>query len=161
MTPSWWNHLHDHQKAFIGRSRSRSTHDRGPLLVWSWLFWSKIVAHSMPILKPQRRPKEPLPRPLQIASTTTPIAHNFGLKSSFKSHVFLPCSWTFDRFVKKLSKFWGRSLVHRDPPAFRLDCVAIGVGLITNFSLISSNFPLEFRTSTRKNLNKFASIHKN
>ena len=47
------------------------------------------------------------------------------------------------------------------PSPFRLDCEAIGAGLITNFSLISSNFPLEFRTSTRKNTSKFASIHKN
>ena len=63
--------------------------------------------------------------------------------------------------MKELSEFRGRSLVHRDPPAFRLDCQAIGAGLIVNFSFISSNFPLEFRTSTRKNPSKFASIHEN
>ena len=71
------------------------------------------------------------------------------------------CSSTFDRLVKKLSEFRGRSLVHRDSPAFILNCEAIGAGLIANFSLISSNFPLEFRTSTRKNPSKFASIHEN
>ena len=80
---------------------------------------------------------------------------------SLKSHVFLLCSSTSDRLVKKLSEFRGRSLVHRVPPAFRLDCEAIGAGLITNFSLISSNFPLEFRTSTRKNRSKFSSIDEN
>ena len=77
-------------------------------------------------------------------------------------HVFPPSFLlTFDRFVKELSEFRGRSLVHRDPPAFRLDCKAIGAGLIANFSLISSNFPLEFRTSARKNPSKFTSIQEN
>ena len=85
----------------------------------------------------------------------------FGPILPLKSHVFLLCSSNFDRLVKKLSEFPGRSLVHRDPPAFRLDCKAIGAGLIVKFSLISSNFPLEFQTSTRKNPSKFASIHKN
>ena len=80
---------------------------------------------------------------------------------SLKACIPLFCSSTFDRLVKKLSEFRRRSLVHRVPPAFRLDCEAIGAGLITNFSLISSNFPLEFRTSTRKNPSKFASIHEN
>ena len=94
------------------------------------------------------------PRPRQLPTI-------FGLMLPLKSHVFLPCSSTFDRFVKELSEFRGRSLVHRDPPAFRLDCEAIGAGLIANFSLISSNFPLEFRTSARKNPSKFASIHEN
>ena len=61
---------------------------------------------------------------------------------SLKSHVLLHCSSTFDRFVKELSEFRGRSLVHRDPPAFRLNSEGIGAGLITNSSLISSNFPL-------------------
>ena len=80
---------------------------------------------------------------------------------SLKACISLLCSSTFDRFVKELSKFRGRSLVHRDPPAFRLDSESIGAGLIANFSLISCNFPLEFRTSTRKNPSKFASIHEN
>ena len=84
-----------------------------------------------------------------------------GQFPSLKACISLLCSSTFDRFMKELSEFRGRSLVHRDPPAFRLDCEAIGAGLIANFSLISSNFPLEFRTSTRKNPTKFASIHEN
>ena len=82
-----------------------------------------------------------------------------GQFPSLKACISLHCSSTFDRLVKKLSEFRGRSLVH--PPAFRLDCEAIGAGLVTNFSLISSNFPLEFRTSTRKNLSKFTSIYEN
>ena len=94
--------------------------DRGPIAARLWpdrgSFGSKIVTHYMPIRKPRRRPKEPLPRPLQIASTTASIAHDFGLIFPLKSHVFSLCSSTFDRFVKKLSEFRGRSLVHRDPP---------------------------------------------
>ena len=57
--------------------------------------------------------------------------------------------------MKELSEFRGRSLVLRDPPAFRLNSEGIGAGLITNSSLISSNFPLEFRNSVRKDPSKF------
>ena len=63
--------------------------------------------------------------------------------------------------MKELSKFRGRSLVHRDFPAFRLDSEGIGAGLITNSSLISSNFPLEFRKSVRKDPSKFTPIRAN
>ena len=102
------------------------------------------------------------PTTYQTASTITFIATIFGpIFPTLKACISLLCSSTFDQFVKKLSKFRGRSLIHRDPPAFRLDCEAIGAGLIANFSLILSNFPLEFQTSTRKNPSKFASIHEN
>ena len=60
--------------------------------------------------------------------------------------------------MKELSEFRGRSLVHRDPPALRLNSEGIGAGLITNSSLISSNFPLEFRKSVRKDPSKFTPI---
>ena len=63
--------------------------------------------------------------------------------------------------MKKLSEFQGRSLVHRDPPAFRLDSEGIGAGLIANSSLISSNFPLEFRKSVIKDPSKFTPIRAN
>ena len=96
----------------------------------------------------------PLPRPPLLPLKS-------GLIFPLKACISLLCCSTFDRFMKELSKFRGRSLVHCDPPAFRLDCKAIGAGLIANFSMISSNFPLEFRTSTRKNPSKFASIHEN
>ena len=112
--------------------------------------WSYNVA-------PRKRSHDsckPPPRPPSWPS-------KLGQFPSLKACISLSCSSTFDRLVKKLSEFRGRSLVHRVPPAFRLDCEAIGAGLITNFSLISSNFPLEFRTSTRKNPSKFASIHEN
>ena len=84
-----------------------------------------------------------------------------GQFSSLKACNPLLCSSTFDRFVKELSKFRGRSLVHRDPPVFRLDCEAIRAGFIANFPLISSNFPLKFRKSVRKELSKFTPIHAN
>ena len=63
--------------------------------------------------------------------------------------------------MKELSEFRGRSLVHRDPPAFRLNSEGIGAGLITNSSLISSNFPIEFRKSVIKDLSKFTPIRAN
>ena len=142
---------------------ARSPRDRGPIA-------GRSCSRSRPIkrqnwggfiarLKPRRRPKERLPRPLQIAPTTAPINHDFWAKFLFKNQCISLLFFNFDRFVKELNKFQRRSLVHRDPPAFRLNCDAIRAGLIANFSLISSNFPLEFRTSTRKNLSKFASIH--
>ena len=94
------------------------------------------------------------PRPLPMATIS-------GLIPSLKACISLSCSSTFDRFVKELSKFRGRSLVHRDPPAFRLNSEGIGAGLITNSSLISSNFPLEFRKSVRKDPSKFTPIRAN
>ena len=63
--------------------------------------------------------------------------------------------------MKELSKFRGISLVHRDPPAFRLNFEGIGAGLITNSSLISSDFPLEFRNSVRKDPSKITPIRAN
>ena len=80
---------------------------------------------------------------------------------SLKPMYFFLSNLTFDRFVKELSKFRGRSLGHRDPPAFRLNSKGIGAGLITNSSLISSNFPLEFRKSVRKDPSKFTPIRAN
>ena len=62
--------------------------------------------------------------------------------------------------MKELNEFRERYLVHRDPPAFRLDSEGIGAGLITNSS-ISSNFPLEFRKSVRKDPSKFTPIRAN
>ena len=84
-----------------------------------------------------------------------------GQFPSLKACISLLCSSTFDRLVKKLSEFRGRSLVHRVPPAFRLNSEGIGAGLIKNSSLISSNFPLEFRKSVRKDPSKFTLIRGN
>ena len=57
-----------------------------------------------------------LPRSHQTASKS-------GLIFTLKTHVILPCSSTFDRFMKELSEFRSRSLVHRDPPP-RFDSIA-------------------------------------
>ena len=80
VTPSWRNHLHELQKAVIGGSRSLSIHDRGS-------FEAKLWLNSWPIRKPRHHPKEPLPQPLQIASTTTSIAHDLRPNFPFKN----PC----------------------------------------------------------------------
>ena len=62
------------------------------------------------------------------------------------------CNLTLDWIVKQLSDFWARSWVHRDPPAFRIDCDPIGAGLITKSCRIRSNFPLEHRTSAEEEI---------
>ena len=56
--------------------------------------------------------------------------------------------------MNELSDLKERSGVLCDPPAFRLDVDQIGAGLFTNFHRISSNFPLERRTSARKKSRK-------
>ena len=121
----------------------------------------EIKAKSWPISKLRRHPKESLPLPIKPPPRSPSIALDFGPISPLKTHVLLLCSSTFDRFVKELSKFRGRSLVHRDPPAFRLNSEGIGAGLITNSSFISSNFPLEFQKSARKDPSKFTPIRAN
>ena len=53
--------------------------------------WGGFIA----ILKPRRRPKEPLPGPLQIAPTTASICHDFWAKFLFKTDVFFPLLFNF------------------------------------------------------------------
>ena len=109
----------------------------------------------------RRHTRESLPRRRNRRSRTAPSPTISSPISSLKSHVLLLCFLTFDLFVKELSEFRGRSLVHCDPLAFRLNSEGIGAGLITNSSLISSNFPLEFRKSVGKDPSKFTPIHTN
>ena len=135
-------------------------YDRPPIATRSWSNrgliapWSGLICHEIEALPLLIVAINPSPRSRQSATIFGPI-------SSLKSHVVLLCSSTFDRFVKELSEFRGRSLVHHDPPAFRLNSKGIGAGLITNSSLISSNFPLEFRKSVRKDPSKFTPIRVN
>ena len=148
MDPSAWNLFHDHRSSFP----EHLEHDRRSIVVDR----AKIVAYFEALFEEKFKPIHPgfeATMPLSAnrfhdAATDAhdPLHHpRFQAQfPSLKSHVLLLCSSTFDRLVMKLSEFRGRSLVHRVPPAFRLDCEAIGAGLITNFSLISSNFPLEF-----------------
>ena len=97
-----------------------------------------------------------------------------ALRGRSRSFAIGGVAWT--HCVRAISIRWPRpsshmgdvwdSLEHwifigRQQPMFRLDREPIRARLITNFSLISSNFPLDFRTSTRKNPRKFASIHEN
>ena len=99
---------------FIRRRGSRIDHDRGsrsqldsgPIAPRSGLIYYEIEAtivingssrshdRSWPSIRLHDRIKRP---------------QNRAKNSSLKTHVFLLCSSTFDRFVKKLSEFRGRS----------------------------------------------------
>ena len=165
VAPSVWNHFHS-----IGRrAMLDQDHNHGPIAARSWPdrgmivvnFEAKIETILPQIRELRRRTRESFPRRRNRRSRPAPSSTISSPISSLKSHVLLLCSLTFDRFVKELSKFRGRSLVHRDPPTFRLNSEGIGSGLITNSSLISLNFPLEFRKSVRKDPSKFTPIHAN
>ena len=155
-----------------GRPRSRTTidarswPDRGLIVARSCLDRALFEA-KFKAIHPGFQAKMPLSAnrshdALIPPPRTRQLPMIFGPILPLKSHVFpffvlqlLIDSW------RQLYEFQGRSLVHRDSPAFRLNCDASGAGLIANFPLISSNFPLEFRKSARKNPSKFASIYKN
>ena len=122
---------------------------------------SEIVAGSKPIRKLRLQVMKPPPRRINSAPRPHQLPTIVGPISPLKTHVLLLCSSTFDRFVKELSEFRGRSLVHRVSPTLRLDSEGIGAGLIANSSLISSNFSLEFRKSVRKDPSKFTLIRAN
>ena len=155
---TWWNH----RQSIGRRSTNGQDHDRGPIVAKMVAIWSKFKAKFTANSGASNRPEGIAPMTLaNRLHDRSNDPRSSGQFPSLKAYISLLCSSTFDRFVKELNEFRGRSLVHRDPPAFRLDCEAIGAGLIVNFSLISSNLPLEFRTSTRKNPSKFASIHEN
>ena len=148
---------------------ARSRRDRGLIVAWSWPNRGMIVMHFegqietiLPQIRERRsRTGESPPRRRNRRAWPAPSPTISSPISSLKTHVLFLCSSTFDQFVKELSEFRGRSLVHRDPPAFRLNSEGIGAGLITNSSLISSNFPLEFRKSVRKDPSKFTPIRTN
>ena len=147
---------------------ARSRRDRGPIVARSRP--DRAENHALFEAKFKLIPRgiEATTHAQGITSTTfenrptnASIGHDLRANFFFKTHVLLLCSSTFDRFVKELSEFRGRSLVHRDLPAFRLNSEGIGAGLITNSSLISSNFPLEFWNSVRKDPTKFTPIRTN
>ena len=122
---------------------AQSRRDRGPIVVQTWRSLRLIlrkIRHKFGSYDSAQGNRSldaanPRPHPHQLLTI-------FGLILPLKSHVLSSLFLTFDRLVKELSEFRGRSLVHRDPPAFRLNSEGIGAGLITNSSLISSNFPL-------------------
>ena len=159
------------------RSENDRRLTRTSIVAWSWpdrgSSWGENRGHFEEKSKRNCGWFQANPEATSSPSETVSTTHEFrphdrincprssGQFPSLKSHVLSLCSSTFDRLVKKLSEFQERSPVHRDPRAFRLNCEAIGAGLITNFSMISLNFPLEFRMSLRKNPSKFASINEN
>ena len=128
--PSAWNRFHSIRR----RATHDQDHDHGPIATRSCPHRCMIVVHLKPNLRltylkfgsydaaPENRahdPEKPLPPP-PLSPT------NSGQFPSLKTCISLLCSSTFDRFVKELSELRGRSLVHRDPPVFGLDCEAIG-----------------------------------
>ena len=151
--------LQDHDRRTIV---ARSRRDRGPIVANIGGFLTAKSGQN-------QRGIEALSSPSATAPTTpSNDAHdrfNWPRSSdqfpSLKACIPLFCSSTFDRLVKKLSEFRGISLVHHVPPAFILDSKGIGPGLIANSSLISSNFPLEFRKSVRKDPSIFTPIRTN
>ena len=119
--PSMCNRLH-----LVGRrSTDDQDHDRGPIAMRSWhdhgTFEAKIEINLPQFWEPRHRRRESPPRPRETAPMTASFAHESELIFSLKTDVFLSCSLTFDRFVKELSEFRGRSLVNRDP--LRLDSI--------------------------------------
>ena len=148
---------------------SRSTHDRGAITVQSWpdcgvimfslkqkLRWiyRKSGSHDTAQGNCFHNPAKQLPRSHQTASKLGLI---LPLKLVY-SPFFSLNLWSIHEGIKQISRNISSSSWS---PTFRLDCEEIRAVSITNFSLISSNFPLEFRTSTRKNPRKFVSIHEN
>ena len=96
---------------------ARSRPDRGAIVAeiaakivakvkrnWSWnqADSSRIWSHDPCPKNRLHDAWKPLPRMLQLATIFVPI-------SPLKAHVVLLCSLTFDRLVKKLSEFRGRS----------------------------------------------------
>ena len=143
----------------------RSWPDRGTIVARSWRdrgpFEAKIETNLPQIREPRHRPRESLPRPCKTASTIASNGLKIGPNFPFKNPCILPLFLNFWSIREEINRILRKISSSSWSPAFRLDCKAIGVGLIANFSLISSNFPLEFQTSARKNRSKFASIHEN
>ena len=117
-----WSGISPHRSAIYRRSLSgkidaRSRPNRGAIVAkivekivaHVERNWSRNQANSSRIWSHNPRPKnrlheawKPLPRMLQLTTIFEPIP-------SLKTHVLLLCSSTFDRLVKKLSEFRGRS----------------------------------------------------
>ena len=76
----------------------------------------------------------------------------FLLTFSYKNWCSSICILTFDQIVKQLRKFWGRSWVHLDSLASRLNRDPIGAGFIVINHRIRSNSPLECRTSAEEEI---------
>ena len=113
VAPSEWNHFHS-----IGRRATCDQDlDHGPIAARSWHDRGMIVVHfegQIETILPQirelrRRTRESLPRRRNQRSRPAPSSTISSPISSLKSHVLFLCSSTFDRLVKKLSEFRGRS----------------------------------------------------
>ena len=95
-------------------------------------------------------PRLPWNRGHQSASIPGSNGQDFRAKIPFKNWCIPSYFLTLDWIMKELSDLKERSWVLRDPPAFRLNFDQNRSGIDHEFHRISSNFPLERRTSTRK-----------
>ena len=110
------------------------------------------------LIATQSRPRSPLtdePRSScdhghQIRLSTEWNGQIFRGKSPLKMMYSFLFFLSLDWIVKELSDLKERSWVLRDSPAFRLDFNQNWSGIDHEFHRISSNFPLERRTSARK-----------
>ena len=107
----------NHSKLRRWRLTEIQIHDRRSIMAWSWpdraTIWARVEAKLKSILCGI----EAASSPQRIAPTTSSNnAHDRFHRPRFraqfpslKTHVLLLCSSTFDRFVKELSEFRGRS----------------------------------------------------
>ena len=129
---------------------AQSPRDRG---------WFNAKSGATP--PPSEGPRFLCDRAHQSAPMTASNSLNFWAKILFKNDVFSHLFFKFWLIHEAIKRIWSKIISSSWSPMFTLDCEAIRARFIANSSLISSNFPLEFRTSMRKNPSKFASIHEN
>ena len=132
----------------------RCAEDFHAIVAWLSRDRGSFISKSGATIPPTDGPQLSCDRGHHSHRSTRSNGHDFWAKNPFKNRCIPSYFWTLDWFVKQLSEFGEKSWVLRDPLAFRLDCEAIGAGLITNHHRISSNFPLEFRMLARKKSSK-------
>ena len=121
--------VHDRREIVVQDCHEIVVHDR-----------RAIMAHDHGVILAMNRPS-----PNQ---TTMIFRRNFF----FKYRCYSLWTLTFDRFLKQLSEFKGKSWVHHDFPVFRLDRDSIKAGFVVINRQIWSNFPLEHRTSAEEEI---------
>ena len=156
----WWLSHGGHESKWDHGSRSSrdrdswSPVDHGSFAARSSIIRRAIVAHDhLALMAHDHHAIMSINQPF-TGSNYPHFSREFLLKNWCYSLLFL----TFDQFVRQLSKFEGRSWVHNDSPAFRLDHNLIKVGFVVINHRIRSNFPLKRRTSAEEDT---AQIHFN
>ena len=125
--------------------------DSGSIIARSWLIWgaikTTIISKWWAMIIVRSWPSKPSPDRIKRFEIRVEI-------SLQKNRCTLLFFLTLDWFVKQLRNFGAKSWVHHNSLAFRLNRDPIGARLIVIHHRISSNFPLEFRTSARKKSRK-------